>query len=161
MRPLGLAGRLTQAFIRLKEEGYVPRRDLVLVFSGDEETGMVSTMAQAKWVAETIDPAFVLNSDAGGLMLNEAGEPVDFMVQGAEKTYATFEVTVTNPGGHSSRPRMDNAIYELADALKANDALTELNLCECTRRTWNARMQDVQLVLVGPPSSVLNLPGAH
>jgi acetylornithine deacetylase/succinyl-diaminopimelate desuccinylase-like protein len=43
-------------------------------------------------------------------------------VQGAEKTYATFELTVTNPGGHSSTPRKDNAIYELADALKAIQA---------------------------------------
>ena len=110
---------LTQTFLRLKQEGYVPSRDLVLVFSGDEETSMTSTMAQAKWVADNIDPAFVLNSDAGGLTLNEEGTPVDFMVQGAEKTYATFEITVKNPGGHSSRPRADNAIYELADALKA------------------------------------------
>ena len=113
---------LTQTFIRLKEEGYVPSRDLVLVFSGDEETGMASTIEQAAWVAENIDPAYVLNSDAGGLSLNTEGVPMDFGVQGAEKTYATFELTVTNPGGHSSRPRSDNAIYELADALKAVQA---------------------------------------
>ena len=113
---------LTQTFIRLKEEGDVPSRDLVLVFSGDEETGMASTIEQAAWVAENIDPTYVLNSDAGGLSLNTEGVPMDFGVQGAEKTYATFELTVTNPGGHSSRPRSDNAIYELADALKAVQA---------------------------------------
>ena len=50
------------------------------------------------------------------------GEPLDYGVQGAEKTYATFELTVTNPGGHSSAPRADNAIYELADALKKIEA---------------------------------------
>ena len=108
---------LTATFLRLKQEGWQPSRDLVLVFSGDEETGMVSTKAQAKYVAENIDPAFVLNSDAGGIALTEDDTPVAFRVQSAEKTFATYELTVTNPGGHSSRPRADNAIYELADAL--------------------------------------------
>jgi acetylornithine deacetylase/succinyl-diaminopimelate desuccinylase-like protein len=79
---------------------------------------MVSTRAQAQWVAEEVDPAFVLNADAGGLSLDRNGEATDYGIQGAEKTYATFELTVKNPGGHSSRPRADNAIYELADALK-------------------------------------------
>ena len=115
---------LTQTFIRLKEEGWVPSRDLVLVFSGDEETGMISTMAQAKWVDENIKPAYILNSDSGGIALNGRGEPVDYSIQGAEKTYVTFELTVRNPGGHSSRPRKDNAIYELADALKAVQGYT-------------------------------------
>ena len=109
---------LTATFIRLKQEGWTPNRDLILAFSGDEETGMVSTRAQAEYVAENIDPAFVLNSDAGGGVLSEDGTPLYYGIQGAEKTYATFELTVTNPGGHSSRPREDNAIYELADALK-------------------------------------------
>ncbi len=109
---------LVSTFIRLKEEGFEPTRDLVMVLSGDEETGMVSTRAQANFVAENIDPAFVLNADAGGLTLDRDGAPLDYGIQGAEKTYATFELTVTNPGGHSSRPRKDNAIYELADALK-------------------------------------------
>jgi len=108
---------LTATFLRLKQEGWQPSRDLVLVFSGDEETGMVSTKAQAKHVAENIDPEIVLNSDAGGIALAEDGTPVAFRVQSAEKTFATYELTVTNPGGHSSRPRSDNAIYELAEVL--------------------------------------------
>ena len=108
---------LTATFLRLKAEGWQPSRDLVLVFSGDEESGMISTRAQAKYVADNIDPEFILNSDAGGVALAEDGTPVAFRVQSAEKTFATFELTVTNPGGHSSRPRSDNAIYELATAL--------------------------------------------
>jgi carboxypeptidase PM20D1 len=113
---------LAHTFIRLKKEGWTPRRDLILVFSGDEETGMISTRAQAKMVAETIKPALVLNSDAGGIRLTEDFKPIMFGVQAAEKTFATFEITATNPGGHSSRPRADNAIYELASALKAIEA---------------------------------------
>lgn len=108
---------LTQTFLRLKNEGWTPSRDLYLIFSGDEETGMVSTRAQAKWVAENVDPEFVLNSDAGGTGLGDDFAPLAMRVQAAEKTYATFELTITNPGGHSSRPRADNAIYELAEAL--------------------------------------------
>lgn len=109
---------LVQTFIRLKREGWSPRRDLYLVFSGDEETGMISTRAQADYVAKAIDPAYVLNSDAGGITLAPDNTPLAMAVQAAEKTFATFELTVTNPGGHSSRPRADNAIYELSDALQ-------------------------------------------
>jgi carboxypeptidase PM20D1 len=109
---------LVQTFIRLKQEGWTPARDLYLVFSGDEETGMISTRAQADYVARVIDPAYVLNSDAGGITLAPDRTPLAMAVQAAEKTFATFELTVTNPGGHSSRPRSDNAIYELADALR-------------------------------------------
>lgn len=108
---------LVSTFIRLKQEGWVPSRDLVLVLSGDEETGMISTRAQAKYVSEMIRPEFVLNSDAGGIALASDFRPLAMRVQAAEKTFATFEMTVTNPGGHSSRPRADNAIYELAEAL--------------------------------------------
>lgn len=109
---------LTHTFIRLKQEGWSPRRDLYLAFSGDEETGMISSRAQAEYVAEKIDPAYVLNSDAGGITLAPDNRPLAMAVQAAEKTFATFELTVTNPGGHSSRPRADNAIYELSDAIQ-------------------------------------------
>ncbi len=113
---------ITATFIRLKKQGWTPNRDLVIAFSGDEETGMISTRAQAEYVAANIDPEFVLNTDAGGGVLAPDGAPLYYAVQGAEKTYATFELTVTNPGGHSSRPRADNAIYDLADALKKIEA---------------------------------------
>lgn len=108
---------LTGTFIRLKKEGWMPSRDLYLVFSGDEETGMISTRAQARWVADNVDPAYVLNSDSGGIGLADDFSPLAQNVQLAEKTYVTFDVAATNPGGHSSRPRDDNAIYDLATAL--------------------------------------------
>lgn len=108
---------LTATFLRLKAEGFVPTRDLIIMFSGDEETGMVSTRGMVTTHRALTDAEFALNDDAGGGKLDEQGEPVAFFLQFAEKTYATFELTVTNPGGHSSTPRDDNAIYDLAAAL--------------------------------------------
>lgn len=105
---------LSQAFIRLKREGFIPDRDLVLAFSGDEETGMATTrvLAQRLKGAE-----FAINSDAGGGYRGKGGNAT-YGYQAAEKTYATIELTVRNPGGHSSRPRPDNAIYDLARVLQ-------------------------------------------
>lgn len=135
---------LTQTFLRLKREGWTPNRDLYLVFSGDEETGMISTRAQAKWVAENVDPAFVLNSDAGGVGLSDDYQPLAQRVQAAEKTFATWELTITNPGGHSSRPRSDNAIYELADALtKIRDHRFPVQATPLTRSYFGALGQAV------------------
>jgi carboxypeptidase PM20D1 len=108
---------LTATFLRLKAEGFVPTRDLVIAFTGDEETGMVTTRALVNDHRHLTDAEFALNADAGGGTLDEEGRPVVYFVQTAEKTYATFELTVRNPGGHSSTPRVDNAIYELAGAL--------------------------------------------
>jgi acetylornithine deacetylase/succinyl-diaminopimelate desuccinylase-like protein len=71
-------------------------------------------IAQHPWVKNA---EFAINTDAGGGALAPDGKPLIYLVQGAEKTYATYELTVTNPGGHSSRPRADNAIYDLAQAL--------------------------------------------
>jgi acetylornithine deacetylase/succinyl-diaminopimelate desuccinylase-like protein len=103
------------ALIELKREGYEPRRDIVIEFSGDEET----TMKTSAIIAEKLKNAdLVLNIDGGGGVLDEAtGKPLYFTWQGAEKTYADFQLTVTNPGGHSSEPRPVNAIDELATAL--------------------------------------------
>ncbi len=109
---------VTSTFIRLKKEGFVPTRDLVIAFSGDEETAMDSTRMLAHDRKDLTDAEFALNSDAGGGDLRTDGKALTYRVQVAEKTYVTYELTVRNPGGHSSRPRLDNAIYDLMDALK-------------------------------------------
>ena len=106
------------AFLRLKSEGWVPGRDLVIAFSGDEETGMATTQALVNEYRYLTDSEFVLNADAGGARIPEdGGIPSSFEMQAAEKTYVTWEMTTRNPGGHSSRPRKDNAIYDLAAAI--------------------------------------------
>ena len=107
---------LSSTFIRLKKEGFVPNRDLIIAFSGDEETGMITTEMLAKMPA-LLEAEYALNSDAGGGDLNAQGKAIAYLVQAAEKTYVSFELTVRNPGGHSSRPRADNAIYEISSAL--------------------------------------------
>jgi acetylornithine deacetylase/succinyl-diaminopimelate desuccinylase-like protein len=99
----------------LKKSGWKPGRDVVLAFSGDEETDMASTQVLAQ---EIKGAELVLNDDGGGGLLSEEGKPIVYRIQGAEKVYVDFVLTVTNPGGHSSRPGRTNAINQLAHALE-------------------------------------------
>ncbi len=111
---------LTATFLRLKAEGFVPTRDLIIAFSGDEETEQATARDIVTKHRDLMDAEFALNGDGGGGVLSEGtAKALIFYVQGAEKSSAQFLVTTHNPGGHSSQPRADNAIYELADALKA------------------------------------------
>jgi acetylornithine deacetylase/succinyl-diaminopimelate desuccinylase-like protein len=111
---------LMSTILRLQKEGVKPRRTLVFAFVGDEETsldeadGTTRQIAAHPWVKGA---EYAINTDAGGGLLAPDGTPIIYLVQGAEKTYATFELTTTNSGGHSSRPRADNAIYDLAKAV--------------------------------------------
>ncbi len=103
--------------IRFLKEGYKPNRDIVLALTADEEGGTFNGVA---WLLQhqhdLIDADYVLNPDAGGVMTNK-GKPIDVEVEATEKLYADFQLTATNPGGHSSLPTADNAIHEIADAL--------------------------------------------
>ncbi len=103
-------------FIRLKREGFEPSRDFILMFTGDEETEMSSVAYFAQEKRDLIDAEFALNTD-GGMIETEDGKPLAFVVQAAEKVYLTLRLEVSNSGGHSSRPRTDNAIYDLAEGL--------------------------------------------
>lgn len=100
--------------IDMKRAGFKPRRSIILALSGDEET----TMKTSAIIADELKNAeMALNIDGGGGLLGEDGKPQYFTIGAAEKTYADFELSVTNPGGHSSAPRKDNAINQLAAAL--------------------------------------------
>ncbi len=105
------------AMMRLKAQGFQPGRDVILLLTGDEETaGQGALLAATRWRA-LVDAEFALNGDAGGGRFDASGKPLGYTLQTAEKTYADYLFTVTNKGGHSSQPRPDNAIYQLAHAL--------------------------------------------
>ena len=104
-------------FIRYLHEGYKPNRDIILALTADEEGG---TFNGVDWLLrhhrDLLDAEYVLNPDSGGVMTDK-GKPIDVEVEATEKLYADFQLTATNPGGHSSLPPSENAIYEVADAL--------------------------------------------
>jgi acetylornithine deacetylase/succinyl-diaminopimelate desuccinylase-like protein len=114
----GLTGILI-ALQNLRAEKFATNRDIIVLFTGDEETtANGAKRAVAEW-RDLIDAEFALNSDAGGGSVYADGRVEGFGMQIAEKTYADYKLTATNRGGHSSRPRPDNAIYALAHALTA------------------------------------------
>ncbi len=129
-----MASIFATLFVRLVETKAKPRRDVILMLTADEESGPHNGV---DWLLRT-QPELIAN---GGLVLNEGGfgalsrgKRLFNGVQASEKIYASFSLTVTDPGGHSSVPRKDNAIYRLAAALRRLEATpfpVELN--EVTR----------------------------
>jgi acetylornithine deacetylase/succinyl-diaminopimelate desuccinylase-like protein len=108
----------TMAAVKLMSEGFKPDRDIIFFYSGDEETqGKGATLASTKWRNLT-DAEFGLNADGGCASYDRQFRPLGCGISMAEKTFQTYFFTAHNPGGHSSRPRPDNAIYDLADALE-------------------------------------------
>jgi acetylornithine deacetylase/succinyl-diaminopimelate desuccinylase-like protein len=103
--------------IRMKQEGYKPDRDIILALTADEEGGSFNGV---DWLVKNhrdlVDAEFVLNHDGGGVV-EENGKLLGFTVDATEKMYADYQLSSLNPGGHSSMPTADNAIYHLADAL--------------------------------------------
>ena len=108
---------LVTNFIRLKKQGFVPNRDLILALTADEEGGKSNGV---DWLLknkpELVKADAALNPDSGGID-SEAGKPVVMVVEATEKLYGDFELSTQNPGGHSSLPTRENAIYQLTDAL--------------------------------------------
>ncbi|MGE5099555.1 MAG: M20/M25/M40 family metallo-hydrolase [Deltaproteobacteria bacterium] len=106
--------------LRYKQEGFRPTRDIILALTSDEESGDANG---AEWLVkdhrDLIDAAFAINEGGGGTLTGSGMDvkPLFNSIQAAEKVYQDFTFTATNPGGHSSVPRPDNAIYELVDAL--------------------------------------------
>ena len=151
---------LVATLLRLHREGYKPKRDILLALTADEEGGKFNG---ADWLVrqhrDLVDAAWVINPDAGGVELDH-GRAVVADVEATEKVYSDFQITAVNPGGHSSRPRPDNAIYELTTALNKLAAYSfpfELN--DVTRTYFkNLAAQesgqtaaDIQAILATPP----------
>jgi acetylornithine deacetylase/succinyl-diaminopimelate desuccinylase-like protein len=146
--------------IRFKKEGLVPDRDIILALTADEEGGKSNGV---DWLLKNkhdlIDAEFVLNHD-GGEVTTESGKALALVVDATEKLYSDYQLVVTNPGGHSSLPRPDNAIYELAHALiKLQEHKFPFELNSVTRAYYEhmAKVQtgqqgaDLQAMLQTPP----------
>jgi len=141
---------IVAALMRLRAGGFRPTRDILVLLTGDEETdGNGADLAANQW----FDPAtidFALNSDAGGGAFDASGKLVGFGIQTAEKIYQSFTLTATNPGGHSSRPRPDNAIYALARTLGRVEAHRfEPMLNDTTRAYFTQRLKSADPALAG------------
>jgi acetylornithine deacetylase/succinyl-diaminopimelate desuccinylase-like protein len=133
--------------MRMRAEGYVPDRDIIVALTADEEGGPANGV---EWLLANhrplIDAEYVFNEGGGGQV--RGGESRDTTkvsnnVQASEKKYLNFRFEVTNPGGHSSVPRPDNAITQLAVALtKINPTILPVRLNEVTR-AYFSRMAGV------------------
>jgi acetylornithine deacetylase/succinyl-diaminopimelate desuccinylase-like protein len=103
--------------IRLKAEGYVPNRDIIIALTADEEGGSANGV---NWLLtnhrDLIDAEFCINPDGGGGD-SRNGKNLTIAIQTSEKIYSSFKLEVKNKGGHSSLPVKDNAIYTLASGL--------------------------------------------
>src|SRR5271168_2936502 len=108
---------LVASLIRLRQQGFHPDRDIILALTADEETGCCNGV---DWLLrnhrDLIDAEFALNPDGGGVYARN-GKPDMMSVDASEKLYADYQLEVKNPGGHSSLPVPDNAIYHLTDGL--------------------------------------------
>lgn len=106
------------SLVRLKQEGFVPDRDIIIAFTADEEVGLEQDGPAflLRDHRDLIDAEYAIDTDgANGELQNGKRTALD--VETAEKTYVTLKLEVTNRGGHSSEPRPDNAIYSLAAGL--------------------------------------------
>ncbi len=112
----GMASQFVANLIRLKEEGFMPDRDLILALTSDEEGGDSNGV---DWLVrnrrDLVDAAYAINEGGNGLSKN--GKYLINEVQAAEKVYQDFRLEVRNAGGHSSLPVKDNAISHLAAGL--------------------------------------------
>ncbi len=128
------------SLIRLKQEGFVPDRDIIAAFTADEEVGEEQ---DGLWYLlrdhkDLVDAEMLINPDGSSGAI-ENGKRLDFGVETSEKTYVTFTFEVTNKGGHSSEPRPDNAIYQLANGLTRLEKFSFPFKTNATTRLYFAR----------------------
>lgn len=128
--------------LRMKAEGIVPDRDIIVALTADEEggpeNGVEYLLANRR---ELVDAAYVLNEGGGGRV--EGGRKISNDVQAAEKFVVNFRLEATNSGGHSSVPRPDNAIYSLARALDRLSQMQQPVRLNETTRAYFTRQADI------------------
>jgi acetylornithine deacetylase/succinyl-diaminopimelate desuccinylase-like protein len=131
---------LLESLLRLKAEKFVPERDIIVAFTADEEAGGDSNGPAflLKSHRELIDAELAINLDGGGGAYQN-GKRLYFEVGTSEKTYVTYTLETTSPGGHGSLPGPDNAIYRLAHGLLNVEALKfPVTLTATTRASFAA-----------------------
>jgi acetylornithine deacetylase/succinyl-diaminopimelate desuccinylase-like protein len=138
---LGQDAAMIASLIRLKQEGYVPERDIIVALTADEEAG--GDYVGAHWLMQehraAVDAGLVINPDAGEAA-QKHGRSLYVAVETSEKIYMAFQVEVTDKGGHSSRPTKANPIYRLARGLnRLSDYTFPLHLNETTRLYFAGR----------------------
>ncbi len=133
---------VTAALMQLKAQGFKPKRDIIVFFTGDEETGGNGALLGATEWKTFLNVEYGLNADGGGGGFAPDGHPIGFTFQTAEKTYADYTFTARNAGGHSSKPRPDNAIYQLSEALtRLGNYRFEPSLNATTRAYFGVRQK--------------------
>jgi len=142
---------LVESLVRLKREHYVPEHDLIFAFTADEEAGGDSNGPAflLKEHRELIDASLAINLDGGGGDFKD-GKRAFFEVGTSEKTYVTYTLQTTSPGGHGSLPGPDNAIYHLAHGLLRLESYRFPVLLTATTR---ASFRSFATLMPGPDSA--------
>ncbi|HEU4516646.1 MAG TPA: M20/M25/M40 family metallo-hydrolase [Steroidobacteraceae bacterium] len=158
-----MAAIFTDSLVRYRQEGYRPRRSIKLALTCGEETAGAGLFDSVRWLVKTqpdvLAAEFAINEGAGG-ELDQQGKPVALQVQSGEKIYQDFTLELTDPGGHSSLPRSNNAIVRLGSAVARLGAHQfPIGLNPVTRAYFEAMAKlaapeiaaDMRAVLQSPP----------
>ena len=158
-----MAAIFTDSLVRYKQEGYEPRRTIKLALTCGEETAGAGLFDSVRWLVkahpDALDAAFAINEGAGGV-LDADGKPIALEIQAGEKVYQDFRLEATDPGGHSSLPRPENAIVRLAAGLtRIGSHEFPVRLNPVTRAYFEAMAKlvepaigaDMRAVLESPP----------
>ena len=157
---LGQDAAMMASLIRLKQEAYVPERDIILALTANEEAG--GTVNGVQWLLSEhrplVDASMAINPDAGEAALKN-GRALYLAVQTSEKRYMTFGLEVTDKGGHSSRPTKANPIYRLARGLEKVAAYDfPVHMTDTTRMYFTGR---APLESGRTRADMLDVGGAH
>jgi acetylornithine deacetylase/succinyl-diaminopimelate desuccinylase-like protein len=150
---------MLSTLLRLKREGFVPEGDLIAAFTADEEAGGNANGPAflLKNHRDLIDATIVVSFDGGGGDLKD-GKRVALSVNTSEKTYVTYTIETTGPGGHGSLPTPDNPIYRIAAALGRVEAFKFPVLMTDTTRASFAKSADLD---PGPLSADMRAVASH
>ncbi|WP_159015997.1 M20/M25/M40 family metallo-hydrolase [Cognatiluteimonas profundi] len=155
-----MASVFTDNLVRYRKEGYVPRRGIKLALTCGEETPEVFNSVH--WLTtdkpQVLDAAFALNEGAGG-ELDAKGKPVALQVQAGEKVYQDFDLSISDDGGHSSRPKKHNPITQMGAALARLGAYQfPVAINEATRGYFEAQSKLVDPKVAADMRAVLENP---